>query len=73
MRQTAVEWLVNEYELYYNGESKLTYCEIIEQAKEKFYRQISNAYQSGNFDGFNKTSVDYYKETFESEEKEIEF
>jgi hypothetical protein len=33
-QQTAVEWLLNEFELYYNGESKFLYPEIIEQAKE---------------------------------------
>jgi hypothetical protein len=31
---TAVEWLINEFELYYNGESQLFYYQIIEQAKE---------------------------------------
>ena len=31
---TAVEWLEKELQLYYEGESKLVYYEIIEQAKE---------------------------------------
>ena len=34
MKQTAVEWLVEELQLYYEGQSKLVYYEIIEQAKE---------------------------------------
>jgi hypothetical protein len=68
MKQTAVEWFAEQ--MITNG--KLT-PELFEQAKEKEFRQITNAYESGNFDGFNHQSIDYYKETFESEEKEIEF
>lgn len=72
MRQTAVEFLIE-------GIKNLTGLNIaddepiIEQAKEKFYRQITNAYESGIFDGFNRKSKDYYNETFKEQEKDIEF
>jgi hypothetical protein len=72
MRQTAIEWLLKQ--LQESGIPLLKdELEFIEQAKEKEYRQIANAYQAGNFDGFNKMSVDYYRETFLEEEDEIEF
>ena len=72
MRQTAIEWLLKQ--LQESGIPLLKdELEFIEQAKEKEYRQITNAYQAGNFDGFNKMSVDYYRETFLEEEDEIEF
>ena len=50
--QTALEWLVNELELYYIGESKLVHYEIIEQAKEMEKQQIKDAYLRGieNYD-----------------------
>ena len=68
MKQTAVEWFAEQ--MITNG--KLT-PELFEQAKEKFYRQITNAYESGIFDGFNRKSKDYYNETFKEQEKDIEF
>jgi hypothetical protein len=40
MKQTAVEWLVEELQLYYEGQSKLVYYEIIEQAKEMEKEQM---------------------------------
>lgn len=40
MKQTAVEWLINEFELYYNGESELVYWEIIQKAKEMETNQL---------------------------------
>ena len=42
-QQTAVEWLINELELYHNGESKLLYVDILEQAKEMEKEQIEKA------------------------------
>lgn len=72
MRQTAVEFLIE-------GIKNLTGLNIaddepiIEQAKEKFYRQITNAYESGVFDGFNNQPLDYYNETYREQEKDIEF
>lgn len=46
-QQTAVEWLTNELELYHNGESKLLYVEIIEQAEQKEKEQIRDAFNKG--------------------------
>jgi len=72
MRQTAVEFLIE-------GIKNLTGLNIaddepiIEQAKEKFYRQITNAYESGVFDGFNNQPLDYYNETYREQDKDIEF
>jgi hypothetical protein len=75
MRQTAVEWLLDKFQEIHKdyGGLDLEWLKRFEQAKEKEYRQITNAYQAGNFDGFNKMSVDYYRETFLEEEDEIEF
>jgi hypothetical protein len=66
MKQLAVEWLINQFELYYNGESKFVYCEIIEQATEIEKQQIKDAYISGMYDAHSKTSIDYYKENYET-------
>jgi hypothetical protein len=66
MKQTAVQWLINQFELYYNGESEFVYCEIIEQAKEIEKQQIKDAYISGMYDAHSKTSIDYYKENYET-------
>jgi len=74
MKQTAVEWLVKElYEKFEMKGDGILFDEFLKQAKVKEYRQITNAYESGVFDGFNKQSKDYYQETFKSEEGEIEF
>jgi hypothetical protein len=66
MKQLAVEWLINQFELYYNGESEFVYCEIIEQAKEIEKQQIKDAYISGMYDAHSKISIDYYKENYET-------
>ena len=74
MRQTAVEWLANElYEKFEMKGDGILFDEFLKQAKEKEYRQITNAYESGVFDGFNRKSKDYYNETYREEEKDIEF
>ena len=74
MKQTAIEWFANElYEKFEMKGDGILFDEFLKQAKVKEYRQITNAYESGVFDGFNKQSKDYYQETFKSEEGEIEF
>jgi len=76
MKQTAVEWLVEEI-------NKLTGLTIqmdepiIEQAKEMEKEQIDNAYEIGFADAWDDARYDdepkhagaeqYYKETFKSE------
>jgi hypothetical protein len=62
---TAVEWLINEFELYYNGESELVYCEIIDQAKEMEKQQIIDAYIQGSISLTSKIEAEqYYNEKF---------
>lgn len=75
MRQTAVEWLEEQLDnlLELHHSEFVGLIKVIDKAKVKEYRQITNAYESGVFDGFNKQSKDYYQETFKSEEEEIEF
>ena len=63
-KETAVEWLEKELQLYYEGESKLVYYEIIEQAKEMEKEQIENAYNVGNP---YKTAEQYYNQTFKKD------
>ena len=81
-KQTAVEWLCNEW-LYIDHEfdmkliDKKTYWEklksVQDQANAMFEEQIKNSYHSGTIDGFNfrTTSISpnpeqYYNETFKS-------
>jgi hypothetical protein len=40
---TAVEWLINEFKLYYNGESQLVYWQIIDKAKEMERDQLQKS------------------------------
>jgi len=74
-KQSSVDWLVNELELYYIGESKLVHYEIIEQAKEMEKEQIIDAFNEGKSDGYKTarewdemivwlSAEQYYNETF---------
>ena len=75
MKQTAVEWLVEELQLYYEGQSKLVYYEIIEQAKEMEKEQIINACNQTDFEDINGMGIhetitkgeEYYNETFKKD------
>lgn len=77
---TAVEWLINELQLYYEGKSKLVYYEIIEQAKEMEKQQIIDAFDEGQEYEYqyhiNNTpkfdSQTYYNETYGSKGSETE-
>ena len=44
---TAVEWLIQQFELHYNGENDLYYNEFITQAKEMEKQQIIDAFDEG--------------------------
>jgi len=59
MKQTAVEWLCEQYHLKQD-------IEIVKQAKEIEKQQIKDAYISGMYDAHSKTSIDYYKENYET-------
>ena len=69
MKQTAVEWLVEQLD----GENHLSINEInrvIEQTKEMEKQQIIDAWFGGYLNGESKTelkSEQYYNETFKSE------
>jgi|APGre2960657404_1045060.scaffolds.fasta_scaffold174703_2 hypothetical protein len=63
MKQTAVEWLFEQYV----NKSIIT-LEDIEQAEELFEKQIEKAFQVGMFHTMNGLNPkDYYNETFKSE------
>jgi vacuolar-type H+-ATPase subunit H len=67
MKQTAVEWLVNE--LIKNGHNFKLYKKEIEQAKEMEKQQIIDAYMFGDGDAYHLEEVkqeaeQYYNETF---------
>ena len=69
MKQTAVEWLVEQLFKTNNNTNdvkKMDSKSIIEQAKEIEKQQIKDAYITGMFNAHSKTSIDYYKETYET-------
>jgi len=67
-KQSSVDWLVNELELYYIGESKLVHYEIIEQAKEMEKEQIIKAHLCMDIDGYFHQDMEdgeiYYNENY---------
>ena len=68
-KQTAVEWLINELQIFATEQE----MNIIQQAKEMEKEQIIEAFNQGNiyegnfFDRVNITAEKYYNETFKSE------
>ena len=62
MKQTAVEWLVEQMKLdeLFNADY------FIEQSKEMEKEQIENAFNYGQFD-LGMEADEYYNETFKSE------
>jgi hypothetical protein len=82
MKQTAVEWLVEQIsssKYFYNlmedinSRSTVAQSNILEQAKEMERQQIMSAFTRGDifgadyYDGVNITEENYYKQTFKSE------
>jgi hypothetical protein len=72
MKQTAVEWLVDEMKcigIIVPKESSEKLLELMFKAKEMEREQIVNAYKEGHyhldFDSFNPEQ--YYNETFKTE------
>lgn len=64
MKQTAIEWLVKQFEEW-NTPRK--WKEIIEQAKEMEKNQIIDAYSEGDINGImdaEKRAEQYYNETY---------
>jgi hypothetical protein len=64
MKQTAVEWLVEQIENKNGKEFNSYFKEFIEQAKEMEKEQIIEAYCNGDD---NISAEQYYNETFKSE------
>jgi hypothetical protein len=70
MKQTAVEWVVKEFDL--TSESPII-KNVVEQAEEIFKQQIMDAFYEGmncqNFDPNKGRSEIYYNETFKNKMK----
>ena len=67
MKQTAVQWLVEQLENH-NGVTRPAFENVIQQAKEMEKEQIIEAFNQSWHDRMNpyKTADKYYKETYES-------
>jgi hypothetical protein len=68
MKQTAVEWLLNEIDMQY-PEINLRRKEwMVDKAKEMMEDQIKMAFVDGKWDGkfINLNSEQYYTETYEN-------
>jgi len=63
MKQTAVEWLVEQI----CGDHTDLWQKEIEQAKEMEKEQIVNAYNDCEWTGDHEDGEQYYNETFKSE------
>jgi hypothetical protein len=70
MKQTAVEWLENEFKEAHKmfGGIDTNWIKRFDQAKEMEKEQIVNAYKEGwncpHGEGFPETGEQYYNETF---------
>ena len=62
MKQTAVEWLVEEMQNFYFVNFKKTFLEEIEVAKEMEKQQIIDTYETSHISMM--TAKQYYNETF---------
>jgi hypothetical protein len=58
MKQTAVEWLLEQIENKNGKEFSSYYTEFIEQAKEMEKQQIVNAYDEGEIDMFPSSIIE---------------
>jgi hypothetical protein len=64
MKETAVEWLVEQLENH-NGVTRAGFEKCIQDAKEIERTQIVKAYDKGEFNsGCNETSEQYYVKTY---------
>ena len=62
-KQTAVEWLVNELQIFATEQE----MNIIQQAKEMEKEQIMQAFGNGKINGDKNWAHRYYKQTFKSD------
>jgi hypothetical protein len=70
MKQTAVEWLLDQLENQVSDDGKQTMSLKVtgflrEQAKEMEKQQIIDAYEKGKY-SFGKDAEQYYNETFKN-------
>ena len=68
MKQTAVERLEEQLDSFLDLHFSdwMILNKFIDQAKEIEKQQIKDAYITGMFNAHSKTSIDYYKETYET-------
>ena len=67
MKQTAVEWLVEQFKTTINSTLE-EYEKKVEQAKEMEKEQIMDAWSDGKFESTGCIEAEqYYNETFKSE------
>jgi hypothetical protein len=72
MKQTAVDWLIEELDKIYHIKEKFLPSDwefLEETSKEIEKEQIGRAYQGGLIDGMTHSPRDYYNETFNTNEK----
>jgi hypothetical protein len=76
MKQTAVEWLVEEFKEKLTGNNLPNWVlDVIQQAKEMEKEQIIDSYRDGRSDQqsdrpskfYNRMAEQYYKETFKQQ------
>jgi hypothetical protein len=73
MKQTSIEWLIEQIDLHYNGENELYYDDFVQQAKEMHKQEIIDALNCGyaqNFSQEYENAEQYYQETFKGGEIE---
>jgi hypothetical protein len=78
MKQTAVEWLVEEFKEKLTGNNLPNWVlDVIQQAKEMEKEQIIDSYRDGRSDQqsdrpskfYNRMAEQYYNETFKQQEQ----
>ena len=66
MKQSSIEWLVDEINIHLNFDQRLYLKELLEQAKAMHEEEVMDAHYAPKYGCFSK---DYYNETFNAEEK----
>ncbi len=67
-KQTAVQWLVNEYAKSFKIQVNAVMLESIEQALQMEREQIQKAFVSGDNHGHYTEPSEYYKQTYGGQE-----
>lgn len=69
MKQSSIEWLVDEINVHLNFDQRLYLKELLEQAKAMHKEEIRKAYWNGEYHKEKKLTIEYYNETFNTKEK----